>query len=198
MSSSLRTASPDGEWVFDGERLRSSSQVVEPFTIDFFHRWTFARFLPSGVIAMAFESSQPWSDWGSYGERHWGVQVLAPTPSGEWDLVAFELGSRRHDETFAPLDIVWHPRGVLAWLHPSWLEVQVLAKPRGIIEPELVPIPGSATSVELEEAFLGSWTQLSLDDAGVMVGAIDAAGVDRFDLASRRRARDGGDWEPWW
>ena len=77
----MSAESPDGSWVFEDGVLRSADAVVSPFAIDWFERWTFARFLPSGELALAFESGQPFDyEFGSYGDRRWGVQVLAPRP----------------------------------------------------------------------------------------------------------------------
>lgn len=189
--------SPDGEWLFADGCLRSARATVHPREIDFFERWTFARFLPTGQLVLAFESGQPWSDFGSYGERYGGVEVLAPTADpARWALVGVEFVDRRHDESFVPDDVAWHPRGVFAWLREGCLYVQVLGTPRGEVPDDSWPGRDSDTDLDHYFDYPGAWTSLSLDDAGLLLTARDAGGVDRFDLAGRLRARDDGPWEP--
>lgn len=126
----LHVVSPDGLWRFEDGRLISAGTEVSPCTLDFFERWTFARFLPGGELALAFETSQPWSEYGSYGDRYGGVQVLVLRGEpATWSPVALEFDYRRHDETFIVDDVAWHPRGVLGWLRDGELYVQVLAAP---------------------------------------------------------------------
>ncbi|MFT3772597.1 MAG: hypothetical protein QM820_44975 [Minicystis sp.] len=193
----IRATSSDGRWSFEEGRLRSGTVEADVFTIDFFERWTFARFLPGGELALAFESSQPWSEFGSYGDRYGGVQVLAPGPdAGRWALVAIEFDYRRHDESFVPFDVVWHRRGLLAWLHEGTLSVQVLASPRGEIVPDLLPPRDSDQPMLFSFDRWGSWRSLAVDPDGRYLRAFDDAGHDVFDLELRCRARDGGGWEP--
>jgi hypothetical protein len=191
--------SPDGVWCFRDGALRSSTEVVIPPTIDFFERWTFARFLPGGELALAFESGQPWSDNGSYGDRYGGVQVLSHrrgTTGTEWRPVAIEHDYRRYDESFVPHDVVWHSRGVLGWLHQSELFVQVLSAPRGEVTWDLLPARDSDQGRAFSFELYGSWQTLALDDAGRLLTATDADGVEVIDLVLRRRARDNGEWRP--
>lgn len=193
----LRAVSPDGVWRFHDGKICSDHAVIAPFEIDFFERWTFARFLPGGQLVLAFESSQPWSDYGSYGDRYGGVEVLALTAPATWSLVAFEFDVRAFDETFVPDDVVWHPRGVLAWLHRDNLFIQILTAPRGIIPPDdLVPPRDSDCDLAFWCDVPGTWRTLSLDDDGTLLSATDDSGTDRFDLVHYRRARDGGPWRP--
>src|SRR5262245_13212970 len=113
VSLAISAVSPDGLLRFEDGALRSPAAVVHPDTIDFFERWTFARFLPGGQLALAFESGQPWAEYGSYGDRYGGVQVLAPgADPATWSLVAIEYDYRSHDESFIPDDVMWHRRGV--------------------------------------------------------------------------------------
>lgn len=190
-------ASPDGAWRFQDGKIRSETAVVAPFEIDFFERWTFARFLPTGQLALAFESGQPWDEGGSYGDRYGGVQVLALTAApATWSLVAFEFDYRACDETFVPDDVIWHPRGVLAWLHDDTLFFQVLAAPRGVIPVDIWPRRDSDIGLAFSSDLPGRWRTLSLDDGGNLLSAADEDGIDRIDLARYRRARDGGAWRP--
>ena len=193
----IRATSPDGLWSFENGRLRSGPAEVEVFTIDFFERWTFARFLPGGELALAFESGQSWNEWGSYGRRYGGVQVLAPGPEGSsWKLVAMEYGCRDFDKTFVPDDVVWHRRGLLAWLHEGTLCVQVLASPRGEIGPPWLPERDSDQPIRFSFDAWGTWRSMVVDPDGRYLRAFDDDGYDVFDLELRCRARDGADWEP--
>lgn len=188
--------SPDGARWFDGARICSAEGAVYPPALDFFRRWTFARFCPGGQLILAFETDQPWSEGGSYGFRLRGVQVIAPsTASARWEFVAVEYDIRNHDETFIPDDVVWHPRGVLAWLHDGSLYAQVLLAPRGEIGPTLSPERDSEAGPYYCFDAFGDWRSLELDADGQLLIARDAAGVERFDLVHRRRVRDDGEWQ---
>lgn len=188
--------SPDGEWQFAHDVLRGPRGPVELPTIDFFERWTFARFCPGGQLILAFESGQPWSEYGSYGDRYGGFQIMAPTADPlRWVMVGLEFDYRSHDATFAPDDAVWHPRGVLAWLHDGCLYGQVLSRPRG--ELEFSTLPPRDSECELDRSFerWGAWRHLDLDDEGRVLTARDAAGCDRYDLVDGLHARDDAGWE---
>ncbi|MFO7561729.1 MAG: hypothetical protein R6X02_03710 [Enhygromyxa sp.] len=189
----MRAESPDGEWVFEDGELRSAEGAAWLYTVDWFERWTFARFLPGGELALAFETGQPWSDWGSYGDRRGGVQVLSPSSTG-WVLVAIEHDYRAHDESFVPHDICWSPHGVLAWLRGSELCVIVLRSPRGEIVEDLLPECDSDFAAYQFEVY-GCWRSLAIYDRGRLLIATDDEGVDLFDLERRRRKRGDGGWE---
>lgn len=189
-------ASPDGVWRFEAGHLRDGSRVVDLPTIDFFDRWTFARFCPGGQLILGFESGQPWSDYGSYGDRYGGLQVFAPTADpSRWHTVAIEYDYRSHDEDFVPDDAVWHPRGVLAWLRDGCLCGQVISSPR----PPLVGVfwnpRDSDHGLEFRFERWGAWRRLELDEPGHLLTAHDPDGRDRFDLVRRRTARDDADWD---
>lgn len=192
----MRVVSPDGAWVFEDGLLRSAEVELPVFTIDWFERWTFARFLPGGELALAFESGQPF-DWefGSYGDRRWGVQVLALRSSSRWELVAIEHDCRDHDQRFEPDDVAWSSRGVLAWLDSGALNAVVLDQPRGEIVPDLLPEADSASEqVAFEIELYGSWRSLAFAE-GLLI-ASDEQGVDEIDLDRQLRRRDGGEWQP--
>lgn len=193
----IHPTSADGTCVFRDGRLHDGSTSFDPIELDFFERWTFARFLPGGQLALAFETGQPWSEHGSYGYRLGGVQVLARTgePS-RWSVVAIEYDHRYHDEAFVPDDIAWHPRGVLAWLRDGALWVQILAAPRGPVQPDVLPTRDSDLGLALELEAIGAWRRLWIDEHGRLLSAADADGVDVFDLERRLVARDGADWTP--
>ncbi|MCY1057356.1 hypothetical protein [Nannocystis sp. SCPEA4] len=196
MSDLVTAESPDGEWQFAHDVLRGPRGPVELPTMDFFERWTFARFCPGGQLILAFESGQPWSEYGSYGDRYGGFQIMAPTADPlRWAMVGLEFDYRSHDATFVPDDAVWHPRGVLAWLHDGCLFVQVLSHPRG--ELEFSTLPPRDSECELHRCFerWGDWRSLELDLAGQLLTARDAAGCDRYDLVDGLHARDDAGWE---
>ncbi|PCC70681.1 hypothetical protein SAMN02745121_05434 [Nannocystis exedens] len=191
----ISARSPDGVWRFESGRLSDGSRVVELETIDFFDRWTFARFCPGGQLILGFESGQPWSESGSYGDRYGGLQVFAPTADpARWQTVAIEYDYRSHDATFIPDDVVWHPRGVLAWLHDGCLCGQVLKEPRGPVDLLWNP-RDSDFGLEYYFERWGVWRRLELDEHGHLLTAYDPAGCDRYDLVHRRTARDDGEWE---
>lgn len=194
----LTAESPDGRWRFEAGRLRAGSLLVEPPTIDFFDRWTFARFRPGEPTALllGFESGQPWSEHGSYGDRYGGVQVIAPSADpSRWQVVAMEYDYRRHDESFVPDDVAWHPRGVLAWLRDGCLCGQVLGAPRAPLDAILWNPRDSDLGCEYSFERRGAWRRLELDDEGHLLTAYDSGGRDRFDLVGRRSAHDDADWE---
>jgi hypothetical protein len=188
--------SHDGVWRFEGGALRSATATVEPFAIDYFERWTSARWMPGGQLVLTFESGQPWSDQGSYGSRYGGIEVLALTALDTWTVVSLEYDWRQHDETFVPLDVAWHPRGVLAWLHGNYLYAQRLVVPRrveAVDAPDVWYRDSDAGLVWWYERH-GAWRRLSLDEDGLFLTAIDPDGADVFDLEGDRLSRDGGEW----
>jgi hypothetical protein len=197
----MRAESFDGAWVFEDGVLRSADAELSVFAIDWFERWTFARFLPGGELALGFESGQPF-DWefGSYGDRRWGVQVLAlrlESSGSQWVLVAIEHDFRRHDQAFVPDDVCWSPRGVLAWLYDAVLLAVVLRAPRGEIEPSDLPESDSESDhVAYQIELPGRWRSLALDEHGRLLTATDDEGVDTFDLERVLRRRDDGEWQP--
>ena len=187
--------SPDGAWRFEAGQLRGGSRVVDLPTIDFFDRWTFARFCPGGQLILGFESGQPGSDYGSYGGPYGGLQVFVPTADpSRWHTVAMEYDYRRHDEDFVPEDAVWHPRGVLAWLRDGCLFGQVLSTPRPPIGGLLLIPRDSDHGLQFSFERWGAWRRLELDEDGHLLTAYDQDGRDRFDLVHRRTARDDADW----
>lgn len=194
----IHAASPDGRWTFLDGVLRSGEVRADVWEMDFFVRWTFARFLPGGQLALAFETSQPWNDWGSHGEPYGGVQVLALEPeTGRWNVVAMEEEGRHPHKPFEPLDVAWHPRGVLAWLVNGWLWGHVLSTPRDAAPYSCDVRPDRAFGMEVDFNVPGPWHALEIDEEGRFLRAIDEWGFDVFDLELRRRAREGGEWESW-
>lgn len=188
----------DGIWTFDGDHIFSAEATVEPHTIDFFERWTFARFLPGPALAFGFESSQPWSEYGSYGDRYGGVQVMALTkPPSEWSLVAMDYDIRSFNEEFIPLDVTWHSVGVLAWLVNECLEIQLAKEARDNPLWQAHPLADRRPDLVYQYEFVGSWKRLDLSARGDILTAVDAEGLEFFDLVHKRRSRDGSTWEPW-
>jgi hypothetical protein len=189
----VRVVSPDGRWLFDGDRIRGDGTAERPEAIDFFERWTFARFLGDGVLALAFESGQPWAEYGSYGDRYGGVQVMVYGPDGPgWTCRALEYDYRAHDERFEPSDVVWHPRGVLAWVDES-LYVQVLRTPRVTTS---IHDRDSDTGPYWSYEPAGVWRSVSLDETGRMCRAEGDDGFLVLDLEQRRSSTDGITWDP--
>ena len=174
-----RDTSPDGRWTFDDGRLSAGAVQAAVFELDFHERWTFARFLSPTHLALAFETSQPWSEHGSYGSRHKGIVILACDAQDRWEPVALDVVDREYDESFEPHAIIWHPRGVLGWLHCDELVVRVLRAYRTapVIDREALP--------ELEIDRVGGWHRLQIDAEGTRVTASCRAGMDEFDLSAR-------------
>ena len=170
---------------------------MQPDTIDFFDGWTFARFLTDDVLALAFESDQPWAEYGSYGDRYGGVQIMVREPGGpQWTCRSMEYDHRAYDERFIPHDVAWHPRGVLAWLCDGLLSVQVLRRPRGPVQPALTPERDSDTGPWWTYEAAGDWRRLSLDGHGAVCRAEGDADVLLLDLDRRRCSADGTTWAP--
>ncbi len=194
----ISVTSLDGVWTFDGERIRSAHANVEPYAIDFLRRWTFARFLPGSILTLGFESDQPYSEYGSYGNRRGGVQVLRLRPdSSDWQLVAIEYEDRRFDEEFIPKDVVWHKRGILAWSIHDSMQIQHLASQRDDFGDPLLPQRDSDQPMEYRYEFIGDWKRLDISSSGHELTAVSNEGLEYFDLVGKRRSRDGSIWESW-
>jgi hypothetical protein len=188
--------SSDGEWVFDGERLRSrAGAVVALDRMDFFERWTFARFLASGDLALGFETGQPWTDDGSYGDRYGGVQVHERARG--WRCSALEFDSRGFDEAFVARDVCWADRRVFACSAERTLTVTALVAPRA----EAISLYAPQRDHELERVASfdrwGDYRALAVDPRGRWLAAVfllDEGAVSRevvtvFDLVERRGAQ---------
>ena len=194
---SIKAVSPNGQWVFENGKLSSQEHVITPFALDFFERWTFAKFLQDDQIALAFETGQPWSEFGSYGDRYWGVQILTQAAQHNiWTLSAIEYDYRSFDESFIPKDIVWHPRGVLAWLDVDELYFQVLKSPRLEVPRCEYPPQDSETDLDYSYSISGNWDTLTLTPSGLYLIAGYETGNDIFDLKKQLRRRQNHEWEP--
>lgn len=180
---------PDGLSVFAGGRLRGVKPWPAPFEIDFFDRWTFARFSLDGTLTLAFESGQPWSESGSYGDRYGGLQVFHPGDPAR--LLSIEFDHRACDEAFAPRDAVWHPRGVLAWVREDELFIQRCASPRTSPRDPWWPARDSDQGLDLAYDTPGPYQSLALDHVGARLAARTFDGVEVFDLRVERKARVG-------
>lgn len=181
MTAGVQARHPDGCWWFRDGRVHSAAASFAPFALDFHQRWTFARFLPGGQLALAFESGQPWSENGSYGFRYGGVEVLSWTGVG-WALVALEYDERDHAEEFVPDDVVWHPDGVLAWMRNGLLYAQRLVTPRPMSMDEPEPARDSDAPLAFSLEVAGPWRRLDLDPGGRVLMARGRGRVDAFDL----------------
>lgn len=201
----IQATSPDGLWRFQEGKIFSQDVVITPFALDFLERWTFAKFLRADQLALAFETGQPWSEFGSYGSPLWGIQVLTHTrQSDSWELRALEYDCREKKESFIPQDICWHPHGVLAWLCydelylQTELYLQVLQSPRQDIPGwQALPPTDSMDNLDFTYSTHGDWTAVSIGSEGYQLIAIDDTGYDTFDLKWRLRQRKQAQhWEP--
>lgn len=125
--STTTAESLDGRRRFAAGRLHSATTTVEPYTVDFFDRWTYARFLGPDTLVLGFESDQPCN-------RLWGIEVRTLDDDGTWKVTDYEHEQRQHDEEFLPRSIVWNPQGTLAWLRDGILECRVLKTPRPALD----------------------------------------------------------------
>lgn len=105
-SSAPCAVSPCATHVFNGERLLSRSPrdgtitAREPFTRDFFERFTRAEFIAPALLALCYETGQPWSEFGSYGDRMKNVQIYSVGPA--FETAFYWWDTRRWDEDFEP------------------------------------------------------------------------------------------------
>lgn len=181
---------PDGLSVFAGGRLRGVKPWPPPFEIDFFVGWTYALFSLDGNLTLAFESGQPWSESGSYGDRYGGLQVFPPGDPAR--LLSIEFDRRAFDETFAPRDAVWHPRGVLAWIREDELFIQRCSSPTTSPRDRWWPKRDSDLGLDLAYDTPGPYQSLALDHLGARLAARTFDGVEVFDLRAARTARVDG------
>lgn len=106
--------SPCAAHVFNGAHLLSRSPrdgsiaKRELHTRDFFDRYTRADFVDGAHLALCYETGQPWTDNGSYGDRMKNVHVCRVSPS--FDTVFYWWDTRQWDEDFAPSAIAYAPR----------------------------------------------------------------------------------------
>jgi hypothetical protein len=179
--------SGDGAWVFDGADLVSETATVAPFSVDFFSRWTFARFLPGGLV-LGFESSQPYSQYGSYGNPHAGIQLEAlPSASATGTtLIGFDYGYL--GKGVAPDDIAWHSRGVVATLVGGELTVKVLDRPRGVVGYDLLPHPDDHVCGATSFFCYPHAARLALDASGRWLAAHGEETLALYDLGTWREA----------
>ncbi len=114
--------SPNGAHVFNGTHLVSRSRdgsvaIREPATRDFFGEFTYARFVDNAHLVLAYETTQPWSDGGSYGEPGRGVQVHRL--DRDLSIVIDWWDTRRSSDSFEPMFASFSAPYVLAVVHAS-------------------------------------------------------------------------------
>ncbi|MEV0683611.1 hypothetical protein AB0I35_07055 [Nocardia sp. NPDC050378] len=193
--------SPDNSWRFtDGVLHTGTTRAVVP-DVDWFERWTYAEFLGNDQLVLALNTGQPYDDYGSLGSRQGFVMVLQLDAHQRWELVAFEWGlsSRDHDEAFVPDAIVWHRRGVLAWLYKGNLEWHVRkAEQDGAIRVEPLYLGDRDFELGLT-AYSGELYdvghEMSLDGGRILtVGC--GEGNRLIDVDAKAQSTDGHTWTP--
>ncbi|MEV0296448.1 hypothetical protein [Nocardia sp. NPDC050710] len=193
----VAVVSPDRRWWFVDGELRSESTVFAPYRMYCFDRWTYAQFLRDGVLVLAFETDYEWDDhlMAVMGPQHGGLLVLRLDTENCWQLVEFDHGER-HGEEFVPAAVVWHSRGVLAWLNNGKLEGRALRRRRVLDSghPQGLQYCDDHELIRLEFEVRGAWETLALSEDGVVLTAGGRAGSVRFDLDNNRVSCDG---EPW-
>ncbi len=178
---SLRCWSLDGEWLFDGSCLVCGDHRSAVFEYDWWKRWTFARFIAPDVFAAAFETSQPYSEGGSYGDRLGGV-LVHQRQGMDWPLVALDHDYRAHDESFVPDAVAWHPRGLLAWLHKGELYAYLLRRRPTDYDINSPSDSYDEDNLALELNCFGPWHTLRVARDGQQLVAIGDHEREVFDL----------------
>ncbi|MFI2478896.1 hypothetical protein [Nocardia xishanensis] len=102
----------------------------------------------------------------------------------------------RYGEEFVPAVVVWHSRGVLAWLNNGQLRGRALRRPRVLDSghPQGLQYCDDHELIRLEFEARGEWETLTLSEDGVVLTASSQARSVRFDLDNHRISSDS---EPW-
>ncbi|WP_194818658.1 hypothetical protein [Nocardia sp. XZ_19_385] len=194
----IAVVSPDRRWWFIDGELRSDTATYQPHQMYCFERWTYARFPRDGVFVLGFETDYQWDDAAQdvTGPQHGGLLVLTLDHANCWQLVEFDH-DERYGEQFAPSAVVWHPRGVLAWLDNGELAGRALRRPRILDSRNLQGLNycDDFELVRLEFEVPGAWETLEISADGAILTVGGQAGVDRFDLDNNRVSRAGAPWQ---
>jgi len=93
----------------------------EPCTRDFFDRFTCAQLVAPALLALCYETGQPWSDFGSYGDRMKNVQICSA--GRELETLFYWWDTRQFDEDFEPSTLAFASSGRFALGTPRELRV---------------------------------------------------------------------------
>ncbi|MGW4247243.1 hypothetical protein [Nocardia sp. NPDC004722] len=202
-SAGVNAQTPDGRWRFTGGVLHSATQRVELPYVSWFEQWTYAAFPADDILVLALDTGQPWDSWGSHGSRHGFVMALELVDENRWELVAFEWGldGRDHDENFTPDSILWHRRGLLAWVYNGDLTWHLRSAPR---EPTPIDYPIYINQCDSELDLLDrsgeyyqAGTELTLDETGtVLTTRRPDTTVLSINVDLDTQSTDGHTWEP--
>ncbi|KAF0847798.1 hypothetical protein FNL39_103700 [Nocardia caishijiensis] len=198
----VEVESSDNSWRFaDGVLQSGTTRAVVP-DIDWFESWTYAEFLGSDQLVLALNTGQPY-DWdGSFGNRQGFVMVLHRGQDQPWEVAAFEWGlaARDHDEDFVPEVIVWHPRGVLAWLYKGDLQWHVRKAPPDAVTRGAPLYLGDRDSDLGLTAHSGELYDvghaMTLDEVGRILTVRDGERICLIDVDDNLRSTDGHTWTP--
>lgn len=190
--------SPDQRWRFADGKLRSRGTVYEPYRPWNFGRWTYACFSGDDALILAFETDYEWDDFynATTGDELGGLLVLVLQSESTWRLVELDYDVRLGDP-FAPTAVVWHPRGVLAWIDQGRLFGRVLHRPRTFdgAEPEGLLYSDDYILVRAELESHGPWDTLYLSEDGVVLTVAGPAGFAQLNMDDYRISRDGRPWQ---
>lgn len=162
---------------------RSGARRELSSAVDFHEAWIFAAFLRNGELGLGYETSQPYSEYGSYGSPHEVVEVCDVRSSDSLRFV--ERGDRWRDRVFDLRAIAYAPSGLCAFATNE--EVYVLENKRP-------PTALSAYDRLYSDTFSRSWNpmgdcsalDLALDGKWLVARFVDRTQV--LDLANNLTA----------
>ncbi|WP_460724282.1 hypothetical protein [Nocardia heshunensis] len=202
-SAGVDAVSPDGRWRFTGGVLHTRTARAALPDVYCFENWTNAEFFGNDQLVLALNTGQPMHDDGaSTGSRQGIVMVLQLADDQQWQLIAFEWGleNRDHDEEFVPDALVWHRRGVLAWLYKGELRWHVRKpgqQPPTRLEPlYLTDLDSDFGLTAYSGELYNVGHAMTLDETGRILTIQSADGIHLVDVDDNTQSTDGTNWEP--
>ncbi|MFE3758887.1 hypothetical protein ACFXO9_31685 [Nocardia tengchongensis] len=201
----ITAKSPDGRWEFADGVLRSGTLRAAVPEVDWFERWTYAMFPTSDILILALNTGQPYErsgPEGSVGNPQGFLIVLELDDRRHWVLAAFELALDwcKHNEEFVPDAVVWHRRGVLAWLYKGELNWHVRRQPQRRDAPDepiyLLDIDSNQGLIAHSGVMYQSGDTMTIDDTGRILTFCHAGDAHLVDVDLNTESSDGRTWEP--
>lgn len=186
----------EGNWCFENGRLFHKASNIEAdfFEPDFLERWVYARFLRPDILALGFESGQPYSESGSYGNPLKGTIVLKHVDLAKWICVSFECAGRSYNESFNLVDVAWHESGVLASVEDDSLELIFLDTPREDNLETWLPASDSDYS-SLITYLYGDFVRLNIAEDAHYLYALTNTSTKIIDLRNKKLYTGNGNWK---